>query len=270
MIATWAQRTVDAATRLLACSDALNNVGAGALRIAACLTMAECLIPRCLTTMRSQFPGLDVRMQADEYESVLAGVRAGQIDLGFVGGQVSGTDLDFHAVGLEELVVVVAPDHPWAHRTEPLEPAELSRSQLVLRETGFGSRETINGAVGAMSDEGCHLEFPSTFAIREAVAAGAGPGVLSSMAVARDVRDGSLVRVPVAGLRIGRRLHAVWERNTGLGPAARALIELALRERRSLTDAVAGGKPDHQGRRDGELCPLPIRRRAVMSEASAS
>lgn len=271
MIAKWAQTTVDAATRLLACSESLNNVGPGSLRISACLTMAECFIPRWLTVMRKQFPDIKFCMQTYEQDSVLADVRSGKTDLGFVGGHDLTADLSYHSVGSEELVIVVAPDHPWAHRADPLSRAELSRSHLVLREAGFGSRETVEEALGCPWQEGTLLELPSTFAIREAVEVGAGPGLLSTTAVARDVREGRLVHVPVAGLRIRRRLHAAWDRTTGLGPAARALLDLAVREQRGVAGGLDRSRREPQQRSHGELYPLPTsRHQAEMSEASAS
>ena len=268
MIAQWAQKTIDAATRLLACSVSLNNLGTGSLRISACLTMAECLIPRWVTVMRAQFPDIEFGIHADERDSVLADVRSGKTDLGFVGGQELATDLQYYNFAHEELVVVVAPDHPWAHRPDPVSCDELARSELVLRESGFGGRDTMREALGRSWQDIPHLELPSTFAIKEAVEVGVGPGILSSMAVARDVREGRLERVPIAGLRVRRRLHAAWDRATGLGPAARALLDLAVAEQRS---ATGGTQRDARPHRRGDLCPLPTPLATpTIAEASAS
>jgi DNA-binding transcriptional LysR family regulator len=64
-------------------------------------------------------------------------------------------------------------------------------------------------------------ELSSTTAIKSAVAAGIGPSVLSSLAVAPELAAGTLRPVKVAGLDLSRRLLAVWAAGRQLtGPAA--------------------------------------------------
>ena len=63
-------------------------------------------------------------------------------------------------------------------------------------------------------------ELSSTTAIKSAVAAGAGPAVLSSLAVAGELMAGTLRAVPVSGLDLRRDLRAVWPAGRRLtGPA---------------------------------------------------
>ena len=77
-------------------------------------------------------------------------------------------------------------------------------------------------------DEGLpHLELSSTTAIKEAVAVGAGAGVLSILAVEQELRDGRLVRVPVRGVDLRRQLRAVWLRSAILPEPATVLLETA-------------------------------------------
>jgi DNA-binding transcriptional LysR family regulator len=64
-------------------------------------------------------------------------------------------------------------------------------------------------------------ELSSTTAIKSAVAAGIGPAVLSSLAVAPELAAGTLRAVKVTDLDLSRRLLAVWAAGRQLiGPAA--------------------------------------------------
>ena len=63
--------------------------------------------------------------------------------------------------------------------------------------------------------------------MRVAVASGAGPAVLSELAVGAAVRSGELVAVPVSGLELVRTLHAVWTDAASLHPAAANLVAIA-------------------------------------------
>jgi DNA-binding transcriptional LysR family regulator len=269
-LAKWAQTAIDAVSQLMACSAALNDAGSGSLRISTCLTVAEYLIPRWVTGLRAQFPALDVRVQANNLQIVLENARAGKADLGFVSGSGHHPDLHQRVVGHDELVVVVTPDHPWAHLQTPLTPAELATGRLVLREKGFGSRETLRQALGDLWRDNAHLELPSTTAIKEALEVGAGAGVLSLLTTARDLEEGRLVRVPVAHLALTRKLFAVWDKQAQLSPAAKAMLDLAMHEQRSST-----GSPRFVARGllspCNDLRPLAKNQRQVaIPEASAS
>lgn len=117
-------------------------------------------------------------------------------------------------VGHDTLVVVVRPDHPWARRRQPLGPAELAATRLVSREEGSGTRDVLTAAISAAMNAKVTMPVPlalsSTTAVRAAVLAGAGPAVLSELAVAEDVASHRLAAVEVSGVNLRRSLRAIW------------------------------------------------------------
>ncbi|GEL20082.1 LysR family transcriptional regulator [Pseudonocardia asaccharolytica] len=256
-LAKWAQSAVDAVSQLMECSAILTDRGSGSLRISACLTTAEYLVPRWVTGLRAQLSDVSVCVQANDARTVLENARSGKIDLGFVGIRGRHPDLHQRVVGHDELVVVVSPDHPWAHRQVPLSPAELAVGRLVLREQGSGTRQVLRQGLGELWRDSAYIEFPSTTAIKEAVAEGAGAGVLSRLATAREIDEGRLVRVPVAGIKLTRRLWAVWDKRSELGAPARALLELAAREQRAAARPGPGGHSDPVPS-GGKVVPMPM------------
>ncbi len=74
------------------------------------------------------------------------------------------------------------------------------------------------------------LELSSTTAIKTAVASGAGPAVLSSLAVAPEIAAGTLVSPTVTGLELERVLRAVWPTGDRLTGPARDLYAIARRD----------------------------------------
>lgn len=266
----WAQAAVDAVSQLMACSAALTESGSNSLRISTCMTMAEYLIPRWVTGLRAQLPDLDVSVQVDPFESVLESARSGKVDLGFVGGSCPYSDLHQRVVGRDHLAVVVAPDHPWARLRAPLTPAEFAQGRLILRERGFGARETLRAVLGELWRDNTHLELPSTTAVKEAVEAGGGAGVLSLLTVEREVQSGRMVRVPVTGLDLTRTLRAVWDKKCRPTATAKALLDLAEHGQHGVPGParLAGRARSGAG---GDVRPLPINKRQVaMPAASAS
>jgi DNA-binding transcriptional LysR family regulator len=138
-------------------------------------------------------------------------------------------------VATDRLAVVVRPDHPWAHRKSPVRPAELAATPLGEREEGSGTRQSLRAVLTGYLGPGSELAPPAlqlttTTAVRQAVRAGAGPAVLSLLAVREAVGAGLLVVVPVLGIDLGRRLRAVWSgaAQPPAGPA-RDLVAVAAR-----------------------------------------
>ena len=236
--AQWAAKVLAAAAEMEAGLAALRADAAAHLQVAASLTVAEHLLPGWLVQLQDRRaaagqPTTEIRLTATNSEAVVAALLAGEADLGFVEGPRVPAALRSRVVAADRLVVVVAPDHPWARRRRPVPVAELAATPMVSRESGSGTREALGAALLAHLPAGTPiaapaLELSSTAAVRAAAAAGAGPAALSSLAVADDVALGRLRIVEVEGVRLDRRLRAVWAgaAEPPAGPA-RDLVALA-------------------------------------------
>jgi DNA-binding transcriptional LysR family regulator len=142
-------------------------------------------------------------------------VRAGKADLGFVEGPRLPGGVRSRVVAVDELCLVVAPDHPWARRTRPVSAPELLRTALVAREPGSGTGDSLTAALrttlGAAAVQAPPvLELSTAAAVRAAVLAGVGPAVMSRLAVADDLASRRLREVKVADLELHRQLRAIW------------------------------------------------------------
>jgi molybdate transport repressor ModE-like protein len=230
LVTDWAQRIVEAAEAFDAGVRALRGQRDSRLRVAASMTIAEYLLPGWLVALQAERPGTAVSLLAGNSAAVARQVLEGSADLGFVEGLAVPEGLAEVVIGHDRLVVVTAPSHPWAQRQRPLEPAELASTALILREKGSGTRQVLDAALAGHGGLGTPLlEFSSTTAVKAAAVSGAGPSVLSELAVREELAAGRLVRVPVEGVRLRRDLRAVWR--TGPGPVGpgRDLLTLTRR-----------------------------------------
>jgi DNA-binding transcriptional LysR family regulator len=232
LVAGWAQAAVEAAAALDEGVTALRQEHAGRLRIAASMTVAEYLLPAWLTALRAVDPGAAVALTAENSADVAGAVLAGRADVGFVEGPDLPRGLRAEPVGRDALTVVVAPSHPWARRRSGITARELAAAALVSREPGSGTRRHLEESLQAQAGldrEPPLAELSSTTAIKAAVAGGAGPAVLSSLAVAPELSAGTLRAVPVIGLDLNRTLRAVWTAGRRLTGPARDLYAIAAR-----------------------------------------
>ncbi|MGA4843027.1 LysR family transcriptional regulator [Streptomyces sp. G45] len=229
LVTDWARRIVEAAEAFDAGAQALRDRRDSRLRVAASMTIAEYLLPGWLIALRARRPDTAVSLLAGNSAQVARKLLGGEADLGFLEGVGVPAGLDAAVVGHDRLLVVTAPGHPWARRRAPLGAAELAATPLILREEGSGTRQVLDAALGGLAAP--LLELSSTTAVKSAAVSGAGPAVLSELAVGEELGAGRLVRVPVEGIRLRRDLRAVWP--TGHVPTgpARELLGLTRGDR---------------------------------------
>ncbi|GAA4236665.1 LysR family transcriptional regulator [Actinomadura meridiana] len=227
LVAEWARQVLGAAEELGAGIEALRERRDGRLRIAASLTVAEYLMPGWLVTLKTVHPDVAVTLTAANSTVVAEQVRGGDADLGFVEGIRTPPGLNGAIVAADRLVVVVGAAHPWARRRSGVTAAELAAAPLVLREQGSGTREVLDRALASHGGTAPPLlQLASTTALKAAAESGAGPVVVSALAITDELASGRLVAVPVPELDLSRPLRAVWP--TGHRPSgpARDLLSL--------------------------------------------
>ncbi|MFF3860705.1 LysR family transcriptional regulator [Streptomyces sp. NPDC002209] len=227
LVTDWARRVVEAAEAFDAGAQALRGRRDSRLRVAASMTIAEYLLPGWLIALRGQRPGTAVSLHAGNSAVVAERVLAHEADLGFVEGLSVPEGLDSAVIAQDRLVVAVAPGHAWARRTRGVEAAELAATPLILREWGSGTRQVLDAALAGSGGLAAPLlELASTTAVKAAAVSGAGPCVLSELALGEELAARRLVEVPVSGAALGRALRAVWP--VGARPAgpARDLLSL--------------------------------------------
>ncbi|MFI1990707.1 LysR family transcriptional regulator [Actinoplanes sp. NPDC020271] len=247
VVAQWADRLIRLAEEVDAGLAALREDSRTRLRVSASLTVAEHLLPGWLVSCRADTARRggtppEVVLTATNSDQVIEQVRAGTADLGFIEGPRVPAGLRSRVVAHDELVLVVPPEHRWARRRDGVTPAELARTPLVSRELGSGTREVLTAALRGAGHEpaAAGLELSTTAAVRAAVLAGAGPAVISRLAVEDDLRTGRLAHVVVAGLTLRRDLRAIW---TGTRTPPAGAVRVLLGHIHSAGGGSASGQP---------------------------
>ena len=233
LVVEWARNVVEAAQALDAGIDALRENRDARLRVVASLTVAEYLMPGWLMALHGASPRTSVTLRTANSADVAGHVLAGEADLGFIEGPTTAAGLSGTVVAADRLVVVVAPDHPWARRRTPLTGPELAGAALVLREPGSGTREVLEMALEPYGGAARPLmELASSTALKAAAMTGAGPVCLSELAVVEELATRRLVAVPLApGLDLRRPLRAVWPAGQRPSGPARELLGLTRHRR---------------------------------------
>lgn len=265
LLAEWARDVVESVDRLASGTLALSGTGKGRLSMGASHTVAEHLAPLWISQLNHTHPQIRVVLEMQNSERVIAGVTAGDYEIGFIESPSVPAHLHQAVITEDPLELVVAPDHPWAergewaypgdgaqHREDPRHPewaqhreqggsqlsrgvtlTELAQTPLVIREPGSGTRALVDRVLAPFDPVRPITELNSTAAIIRAVRAGAGPALLSRLAVTEELAEGQLVGVPVRDGRLTRELRAVWTGPSRLVGAAARMLETAVSPLRS-------------------------------------
>jgi DNA-binding transcriptional LysR family regulator len=239
--AEWASTVLADMRALLVGTAALRTAQDSHLQVAASLTVAEYLIPRWLGQLAAELPRTKVSLEMGNTEHVADWVARGDAEIGFIEGPRPPGRLRSKELLHDRLVIVVGRDHPWSRRRRPITARELAATPLVLREPGSGTRDVLTEALHAHGlDVVPAMELGSTTAIKAAAAAGAGPAVLSALAVRTELQAGQLVAIACPELPLGRSIRGIWAALRPPTPAAGRLLAIAARTH---THAGRRGEP---------------------------
>ena len=189
------------------------------LRLSASLTIGEFLLPAWLSAFRELKPELHPQLEVINSAAVLSAIRDRRAAIGFIESGATPAELDSLVVARDELVVVVAADHPWARR-RTISASTLTSDTYLTRERDSGTRAV---ATAALDSHGIALtpglEVASTQSLKRMILAG-GFSILSRLAIAEEQRAGSLIGLELRGIDLSRDLHAVRQRprRTTAGP----------------------------------------------------
>ncbi len=208
-------------SRLEADLNALKGLEAGTLRLAVVNT-AEYFFPELLALFCARHPGIDVRLAIGNRDQILLRLQQRRDDLYVFSAVPIEPDLVSRPFLHNPIVAIVPPDHPWrARRRIPLK--SLATQPLLIREQGSGTRRAVEqlfreNALALIPK----VEMASNEAIKDAVRAGLGIGLVSAHTLRRE--SGELAILSVAKLPLKTQWSVVYPKNFPPSSLTRAFM----------------------------------------------
>jgi LysR family transcriptional regulator for metE and metH len=198
---------------------------AGLLRLTTeCYTCYHWL-PAVLTRYRRRFPRVEVRIDIEATRRPVEMLLAGRIDLALVSSPVRDRRIAVTPVFEDELVVIVAPSHPFARRTH-VRPADMRGETLLVYPPREESSVLNDVLLPAGAVPGRVEEVMLTEAITELVKAGLGVSVIARWAVRPLLASGALVARRFTARGIHRRWSAAMPKDLAKTDFVREFIDL--------------------------------------------
>ena len=240
LVADYARRAIGLVDELGRAVADLEGLAAGRLVIGASSTVGEQLLPAYLGRFHRAYPQVALEVRIGNTDEITEQVLGRTLDLAFVGREPKSEALTVEPVFADEVVAFVAPGDPLLAE-RPLPPAKLSGRQLVLRERGSATRDL---ALSCLAAAGCtpgHVfELGSNEAVKRAVEAGLGIGLLSTHAIEAERLAGLLEDLPLAAWSCRRTFWLIHRRDRGLSRAEQAFLALIRQGNRRAPTGFAG------------------------------
>ncbi len=218
----------------------VKHLSAGQVRIGATPGAAVYLLPEWVQEFRSQYPKLSVALRTGITTEIVADLRAGLMDMGFIEGELEGVEGDLASIAVQEdeQFVLVGRKHPWWGREE-VAVGELDAQTFIMRQRNSQSRVWLETTLAAHSiHPAIGAEFDALESIKRAVALGSCLAVLPEYVVHEEIEQGTLRALTVTGRPLVRTLKLVWSAGRPWTPLARAFIR-TLQSRLPAVEAIA-------------------------------
>lgn len=226
----------DYAVRILALVDELGRgvadlegLAAGELIVGASSTVGEQLLPTYLGRFHAAYPNVRLSVRIGNSAAIIERVASRELDFAIVGERPTDPDLLAEPVLEDHIVAFVAPDNLLLRET-PIPPLALCDRQFVMRETGSATRALAERCLRETTCGPGHvIELGSNEAVKRAVAAGLGIGLLSTHTIEAERLAGLLVDLPVSGWECRRSFWLIRRRDRALTRAEEAFLALVPR-----------------------------------------
>jgi DNA-binding transcriptional LysR family regulator len=186
--------------------------------------------PQLLAEFCKRYPKAKASLKVSNREILLQSLANNEMDMAIMGRPPEGLDLDATAFMDNRLVIIAPAQHPLANeRNIPM--SRLAQETFLVREQGSGTRIAMERFFSAQN---IHLttgtEMSTNEAIKQAVQAGMGLGILSLHTVQLELELKRLIVLDVESFPVHRHWYVIHRKGKRLTSIAQAFKDFLLSE----------------------------------------
>jgi DNA-binding transcriptional LysR family regulator len=225
LLVPYATRVIAAMNDARHAIDELQGLERGSLRIGASTTPGMYLVPRTIAYFKQRYPKIEMHLTVKDTRQIEEGVIKNEFDFGFVGGHLTGGEVDVVPWLTDKLVLIVPVGHRLA-RKRIVTPQDLLSEKFIIREEGSATRAVVANHLRERSIEfEAIMEMANPESVKKAVQNGLGIAFISAFAVETELQAKTLIAIKIKALKISRDLKIVYRKDKHHSTAARAFLE---------------------------------------------
>jgi DNA-binding transcriptional LysR family regulator len=223
----YSRNIIQQLTEMESVFDDMKGLEQGKLTLAVVNT-ANYFMAQLLATFCQQYPNITVNLHVANRDAVLSQLADNSTDLAIMGQPPDGLDLTAESFLDNPLVVIAAPGHPLANLKQ-VKFTQLANETFLSREVGSGTRSAMERI---FAEHGIQprisMEVEANEAIKQAVQAGMGLGMLSRHSIELELETKRLVILNVEHFPLIRHWLVVHRSHKRLSTAATAFKRFLL------------------------------------------
>lgn len=225
-----ASQVLQAYNDLLVAMEERKGVKGGHL-IVSVATTANYFVTQLLAEFSRLHEGINVTLDVTNRHMLLDQLENHEPDMVIMGEPPKGYNLQSERLMENPLVMIAAPDHPFARQQATLTLDEVLSERFIIREKGSGTRSAIERHIQNFNKTcGSTLEMRSNETIKHAVEAGLGLGIVSLHTIQPELESGRLTTINVEHFPIRRYWHIVMRKGKRLSPIAQEFKRFVMQE----------------------------------------
>jgi len=198
--------------------------------IIAVASTANYFAPKLYAAFKEKYAAVTLNLDVTNREGLVSHLESNDTDMVIMGLPPERIEVQSQAFLENPLVVIAPPEHPLAAE-KSISMERLQEESFIMREPGSGTRiamERFFAEQGA--DLATGMEMSSNEAIKQAVQAGLGLGIVSLHTLEMELETKRLVVLDVEAFPILRHWYIVYRQGKRLSPLADAFKEFVLNE----------------------------------------
>lgn len=187
-----------------------NSENKGMIRVGASTTIVDYLMPAIICSYMSSYPDVKITLKEGNTKEIADMIKEGSIDIGFVEGFVSGSEIIKEKIGVDELLVITADQNLCKNCTIE----EIAEKRWVLREEGSGTREVFLEYIKEKVDDlNVFLELGHTESIKSILMNRECLTCISKISIETELAEGKLHQVPVKNFECKRDFLMIYHKD---------------------------------------------------------
>ena len=196
------------------------------LRIGGTVTVGTCLLSPIVTQFESNNPGVSTKVIVNNTTVIEDMLLHSTLDLAIVEGETISNDIIKIPIYQDKLVLVCGESHPFSNKGE-ITIDELKGQDVIAREQGSRERNIFEQFLSEQNiSVNVKWSSSNTEAIKNAVIAGQGLAILSSLMIKNELQHGKLKIVSIKDINITRHICLIYHKNKFISEQMKTFIDV--------------------------------------------
>ena len=233
----YAEETLDRRKTILTEIAETERVPRGEIVVGANEGTCLHILPEVFAQFKRDYPGVSVSIKRSDYAKILESILENVVDFGVVSLPVNDNRLQAELIHRDELVAIMPAGHPLAAK-KSVTVAEVAAFPLVVPKAGH-TRDALDTLFyDRKLKPSLAMELDSSELLKRFVAADVGVGFIARSNIEEDIRAKALAAVSLADAQVRRDLALVFRKDKALSRAAKAFMEIAMKQKNAAAAAV--------------------------------